>query len=52
LYIRLKRSITYGNNNDKNEINDFLKELPHTLKIELSLHIYEDRYKQINFFKG
>lgn len=52
MYIRLKRSITYENNNDKNEINDFIKELPHALKIELSLHIYEDRYKQINFFKG
>lgn len=29
-----------------------MQDLPHKLKIEVSLYIYEDRYNKIKFFKG
>jgi len=32
------------------DINTFVDELPHKLKIEVSLYIYEERYKNIIFF--
>lgn len=35
-----------------NEINLFVDDLPHKLKIECSLYIYEERYKKIRFFQG
>ena len=34
------------------EINKFVDELPHKLKIEVSLYIYEERYRNIIFFQG
>lgn len=35
-----------------NDINLFVDDLPHKLKIEVSLYIYEERYKKIKFFQG
>ena len=32
------------------EINDFINELPHKLKVECSLYIFENRYSKIKFF--
>lgn len=33
-------------------MNQFVEELPHKLKMQVSLYIYEQRYSRINFFKG
>ena len=33
-----------------NELTNFIEELPHKLKIETSLYIYEDRYNKVKFF--
>lgn len=52
LYIRLKKSIQFENQKDMNELTNFIEELPHKLKIETSLYIYEDRYNKVKFLKG
>jgi hypothetical protein len=52
LYIKLKKSIMYENKKDMQDYNNFVINLPHKLKIEVSLYIYEDRYKKIKFFKN
>ena len=50
LYIKCKRNLEFSQNNEYEEMNKFLDELPHKLKIDLSLFIYEERYKHIRFF--
>lgn len=35
---------------DNQDLNKWVDELPHKLKVEVSLYIYEQRYKNINFF--
>ena len=52
LYIRLKKAMGYESKKDINEINYFVDSLPHKLKVEVSLHIYEERYNRIKFFKN
>ena len=32
-------------------MNNFVEDLPHALKVEVSLYIYEERYKKLKFFK-
>lgn len=32
-------------------MNTFVEDLPHALKVEVSLYIYEERYKKLKFFK-
>ena len=32
-------------------MNNFVQDLPHSLKVEVSLYIYEERYKKLKFFK-
>jgi len=51
LYTRLKQSLKYNFSQDIDDLNDFLKDLPHNLKIELSLYIHEETYKHIYFMK-
>lgn len=36
---------------DIHDLNKFVDELPHKLKIEVSLYIYEQRYSRIKFFR-
>lgn len=50
LYIKCKRNLEFSQNNEFEEMNKFLDDLPHKLKIDLSLFIYEERYKHIKFF--
>ena len=33
-------------------ISSFLDELPHKLKVDLSMHIYASRYETVDFFSG
>lgn len=42
----------YQNKKGIDDINDFVENLPHKIKLELSLYIYEARYSQITFFKN
>ena len=41
LFIRLKKSMGYESKNDMQELNKFLEELPHKLRTEVSLYVYE-----------
>ena len=50
LYVRLIKSLQYVHQKSMEDINTFVDELPHKLKIEVSLYIYEERYKNIMFF--
>ena len=51
LYIQIKKTMGYEIKKDINDLNNFLEELPHKIKIELSLYIYEARYSKIKFFQ-
>lgn len=52
LYIRLKKSLNqYTNHNNQQDITKFVEDLPHKLKIEISIYIYEEKYKKIKMFK-
>lgn len=48
----MKRSIGYESKKDINELTRFLDDLPHKLKTEVSLYVYESRYENIQFFKN
>ena len=52
LQIKLRKSIGYENKKYLHDINMFIEELPHNLKIIVSLYIYEQRYCKIKFFKN
>ncbi len=49
LYQRLKQSLKYNYNKDMDDLNDFVDDLPHKLKIEVSLFLHEDTYNKIAF---
>ena len=52
LQVRLKKAINSNLGHDFEELNDFCDELPHNLRIEVSLYIHEETYKNIFFLKG
>jgi hypothetical protein len=37
---------------DNQQILGFLENLPHKLKVDLSIYIYASRFEKINFFQG
>ena len=49
LYVKCKRNLEYNQNNEYDEMNKFLDDLPLKLKVDISLFIYEERYKHIKF---
>ena len=49
LYVRLRRNLNYEHEKDFQSINQFLEQLPYKLRIEVSLYIYEERYKRIRY---
>ena len=51
LYTRLKQSLRHNSKKDQEQIDDFVEELPHRLKLEVSLFIHESTYKSIDFLK-
>ena len=51
LYNDLKESIRLYNQKDLYEENNFIDGLPHRLKIETALYIYEDKFKNAKFLK-
>ena len=50
LCVRLKKSMGYELRKENQDLNRWVDELPHKLKIEVSVYIYEQRYKNIKFF--
>ena len=52
LYLKLKQQLKHDFNTDLDDINNFVTELTHKLKLEVSLFIHESTYKRIEFFKG
>lgn len=52
LYEQLKQSLKYDYNKDRNDINHFVEELPHQLRLQVSLHIHEQTYKTIDIFRN
>lgn len=52
LYERLRQAVKYDHNKDQNDVNAFVAELPHKLKLEVSLFIHEQTYKSIRTFRG
>ena len=51
LYSRLKLAISTGVNNKKDVLNQFLNEIPHDLRIEVSLIAYKPIYSRVKFLK-
>ena len=45
--MKCKRNLEYNPNNEYDEMNKFLDDLPLMLKVEISLFIYEERYKNV-----
>lgn len=52
LYNRIKKSLGYEVAKDINQLQMFLDHLPHKLKTEVSLYVYESRYENIQYFKN
>lgn len=51
LYIKTKKAMGYEKQNDINDVTSFLDDLPHKIKTEVALYVYESRYQKIKFFK-
>ena len=51
LYANLKQSLNYQANNDFEKIHEFTEELPHKLRVELSVYLYKDLYSKIFFLQ-
>jgi hypothetical protein len=52
LYANLKNSINYSANNDVQDIHDYVEQLPHKLKVEVSKYLYKDLSLRLEFLKG
>lgn len=51
LFIKIKKSMGYESQKQMNDLHNFIQELPHKLKTEVSLYVYEQRYNKIKFFR-
>lgn len=52
LFIKIKKSMGYESQKAMNDLHNFIQELPHKLKTEVSLYVYEQRYNKIKFFRN
>ena len=52
LYSKIKKCLKYNYTQDLRSVGEFVEELPHNLKNELSIHIYETLYKEVDFLKA
>lgn len=52
LFIKIKKSMGYESKNNMDEMHAFIAELPHKIKTEVSLYVYENRYMKIKFFQN
>ena len=51
LYVRCKRNLEFMQESEQVDITNLLNDLPHKLNVEISMYIYEKRYKKIKFFR-
>ena len=49
LYMQCKKNLEYSNKSNYSEIVEFLDNLPHKLKMEVSVYIHESRYNKLKF---
>ena len=47
LYMQCKKNLEYSNKSNMNLIVNFLEQLPHGLKMEVSTYIHESRYNKL-----
>lgn len=40
----------FGDHKKTNEVNSFIDELPHKLKMETAMYIYEEKFKTMRWF--
>lgn len=52
LYIKCQKAIGFSSTQGLEDIENFLKVLPTKLKADVSMHVYEGRYKQINYLSN
>lgn len=51
LYTRIKQSIKQEYNQEIDDLNAYVEELPHKLKVEVSFFLHEDTYLTMRFLK-
>jgi len=51
LFNKLAKSIKYDHSKKQRDILQFIEELPHKVKLELSMQIHNKNYSNITFFK-
>jgi hypothetical protein len=51
LFNKLAQTIKYDFRKGNRDVSNFVEELPHKLKVELSLVIHQQMYQAIHFFK-
>lgn len=51
LYSSLKQSLNFQAKNDLQDVHNFTEQLPHKLKVELSVFLYKDLYKTLDFLQ-
>ena len=52
LFNRLTKTIKYDHSKKQKVFTQFVSELPHKLRLELSVVIHERMYRTVTFFKG
>ena len=52
LFSNIKKNLKFNYTQDLRSVNQFVEELPHNLKTELSIYIYEKVYMQVDFLKN
>lgn len=52
LFSKIKKNLKFNYTQDLRSVNKFVEDLPHNLKTELSVYIYEKVYRQVDFLKG
>ena len=52
LYVNLKKAIGFHNNKDFLETNLFMENLPHKLRMETAMYIYEDKFNELKYLKS
>jgi len=52
LYRKLKKSINYSTQNEQDELNNFILELPYALRNKMTLLIFSKKYHQLKYFQN
>ena len=52
LFSKIKKNIKYNFAEDNRNVSKFIEDLPHNLRADLSLYVYDGIYKSISFFKN